>query len=58
MTRSLIVGVDDSDDSRNALARAAELARAAGLLKAPSPGRCHLNPSAPQIRRAPCSHPS
>ena len=36
MTRSLIVGVDDSDDSRNALARAAELARAAGLLKAPS----------------------
>ena len=31
MTRSLIVGVDDTDDSRNALARAAELARAAGL---------------------------
>ena len=31
MTRSLIVGVDDSDDSRHALARAAELARAAGL---------------------------
>ena len=31
MTRSLIVGMDDTDDSRNALARAAELARAAGL---------------------------
>ena len=31
MSRSLIVGVDDTDDSRNALARAAELARAAGL---------------------------
>jgi nucleotide-binding universal stress UspA family protein len=31
MTRSLIVGVDGTDDSRNALARAAELARAAGL---------------------------
>jgi Universal stress protein family len=31
MTRSLIVGVDDTDDSRKALARAAELARAAGL---------------------------
>jgi nucleotide-binding universal stress UspA family protein len=31
MTRSLIVGVDDSDGSRHALARAAELARAAGL---------------------------
>ena len=31
MTRSLIVGVDDTDDSRNALAHAAELARAAGL---------------------------
>jgi nucleotide-binding universal stress UspA family protein len=31
LTRSLIVGVDDTDDSRNALARAAELARAAGL---------------------------
>jgi nucleotide-binding universal stress UspA family protein len=26
VTRSLIVGVDDTDDSRNALARAAELA--------------------------------
>ena len=26
MTRSLVVGVDDTDDSRNALARAAELA--------------------------------
>ena len=31
MTRSLIVGVDDTDGSRNALARAAELARAADL---------------------------
>jgi nucleotide-binding universal stress UspA family protein len=31
VTRSLIVGVDDTDDSRNALARAAEWARAAGL---------------------------
>ena len=31
MTRSLIVGVDDTDDSKNALARAAELARAVGL---------------------------
>ena len=31
MTRSLIVGMDDTGDSRNALARAAELARAAGL---------------------------
>jgi nucleotide-binding universal stress UspA family protein len=31
MTRSLIVGVDDTDDSRNALARAAEWARVAGL---------------------------
>jgi nucleotide-binding universal stress UspA family protein len=31
MKRSLIVGVDDTDDSKNALARAAELARAAGL---------------------------
>jgi nucleotide-binding universal stress UspA family protein len=29
--RSFIVGVDDTDDSRNALARAAELAGAAGL---------------------------
>ena len=27
MTRSVIVGMDDTDDSRNALARAAELAR-------------------------------
>ena len=31
MTRSLIVGMDDTDGSRNALARAAELARAADL---------------------------
>ena len=31
MTRSLIVGMDDTDGSRNALARAAELAEAAGL---------------------------
>src|SRR3984957_1056311 len=31
MTRSLIVGMDDADGSRNALARAAELARAADL---------------------------
>jgi hypothetical protein len=31
MKRSLVVGVDGTDDSRNALARAAELARAAGL---------------------------
>jgi nucleotide-binding universal stress UspA family protein len=31
MTRSLIVGMDDTGDSRNALARAAEWARAAGL---------------------------
>jgi nucleotide-binding universal stress UspA family protein len=31
MERSVIVGVDDTGDSRNALARAAELARAAGL---------------------------
>lgn len=31
MTRSLIVGVDDTDDGRNALARAAEWARVAGL---------------------------
>ncbi len=31
MTRSLIVGVDDTDDSRNALARAAEWARGARL---------------------------
>jgi nucleotide-binding universal stress UspA family protein len=31
MKRSLVVGVDDTDESRNALARAAELARAAGL---------------------------
>ena len=31
MTRSLIVGVDGTDDSRNALARAAEWARVAGL---------------------------
>ncbi len=29
MTRSLIVGVDDTDDSRNALARGAEWAGAA-----------------------------
>ena len=27
MKRSLVVGVDDTDDSRNALARAAEWAR-------------------------------
>jgi nucleotide-binding universal stress UspA family protein len=31
MTGSLIVGMDDTDDSRDALARAAEWARAAGL---------------------------
>jgi nucleotide-binding universal stress UspA family protein len=31
MKRSLVVGLDGTDDSRNALARAAELARAAGL---------------------------
>ena len=31
MTRSLVVGVDDTDDSQNALARAAELARADDL---------------------------
>ena len=31
MKRSLVVGVDDTDDSRNALARAVELARAASL---------------------------
>jgi len=31
MERSVIVGVDGTGDSRNALARAAELARAAGL---------------------------
>ena len=31
MTRSLIVGMDDTGDSKNALARAAELAEAAGL---------------------------
>jgi len=31
MSRSLIVGVDDTDDSRNALVRAAEWARVAGL---------------------------
>jgi nucleotide-binding universal stress UspA family protein len=31
MTRSLIVGVDDTDDSRNAVVRAAEWARGAGL---------------------------
>jgi nucleotide-binding universal stress UspA family protein len=31
MTGSLIVGMDDTGDSRNALARAAEWARAAGL---------------------------
>ena len=31
MKRSLVVGVDGTDESRNALARAAELARAAGL---------------------------
>ena len=31
MTRSLVVGVDDTDGSRNALARAAGLARAADL---------------------------
>ena len=31
MTRSLIVGMDDTDGSRNALASAAELARAADL---------------------------
>jgi nucleotide-binding universal stress UspA family protein len=29
--RSLVVGVDDTDDSRNALARAVELAQAASL---------------------------
>jgi nucleotide-binding universal stress UspA family protein len=31
MTRSLVVGVDETGESQNALARAAELARAAGL---------------------------
>jgi hypothetical protein len=31
MKRFLIVGVDDTDDSKNAPARAAELARAVGL---------------------------
>ena len=31
MKRSLVVGVDDTDDSRNALARAVELAQAASL---------------------------
>jgi nucleotide-binding universal stress UspA family protein len=31
MKRSLVVGVDDTDDSRNALVRAAEWARGAGL---------------------------
>ena len=31
MKRSLVVGVDDTDDSKNALARAAELARADDL---------------------------
>jgi nucleotide-binding universal stress UspA family protein len=39
MTRSLIVGMDDTDDSRNALARAAELARAAGLRLVVVPAR-------------------
>jgi nucleotide-binding universal stress UspA family protein len=31
MERSLVVGVDETDESQNALARASELARAAGL---------------------------
>ena len=31
MKRSLVVGADETDESQNALARAAELARAAGL---------------------------
>jgi nucleotide-binding universal stress UspA family protein len=31
MKRSLVVGVDETDESQNALARAAELSRAAGL---------------------------
>jgi nucleotide-binding universal stress UspA family protein len=31
MKRSVVVGVDGTDDSRNALARAAELARVVGL---------------------------